>query len=261
MSGRKKVAAARTPAAAATTQTGDTKPPPLHPVYNDFLTTLLAVWDERRLAAIMATLREVLTRLSAHKQECTIDFAQGARWPVPHNCGTTVLGAVDAADHFATELRTIHAQQCRDAGDRARGTYTRMPLSLAWAQMVADSARAFFMVLFFYDGRVRRLVMTPHRCHRSVWNTLPPRRERLRFFFDNGARAECDAYVQEMCGPPTGTVAGANDRCAAASARFVHNMRTWWVTMSRSSLIAAPEDAPADETPPPPPPAPSSVVV
>lgn len=205
-----------------------------HPLFGDFFYTLFNMWDELALAGIMGALQLAVTRLPVNNQECYADFATHVRWPVPRSYGVTVLALSDAADSLAEQLRAVHAQLAKEATERTRGGLSKV--TPAWVAALKNAARALFMVSFFHDGRVRRLVMAPHRCHRQVWRTVPPRRERLRTFLDQGAMHACIAFADNMT-LTEGTAPGLA-HIDALNRSFVTQIAAWWVTLSPSSAYA-----------------------
>lgn len=225
-----------------------------HPLFGDFIVSLLIAWDEVKLAAIMATTRECLASLPVSKNECAADFAQYATWPVPRGREIAAMPVLDAADYFATELRAVHAQLCAEAEQRARGPPTRLPVSAAWVTLLKDAARAFFLAVFFFDGRIRRLVCAPHRVHDTVWQTVPPRPKRLRQFFDQGALDLAKHFVSDMAAVvdrahrETPLTRAEHETLFeygnALNATFVKHVRDWYVTLTRTSLWATPIVAP-----------------
>lgn len=208
-----------------------------HAHFGDLLSAVLWTWTPLRLANLMGALRVTLSALSVQKQECTIEYAQTARIVLPVKDGTEALTPLAALDYLETELRAIVVRQDEDALALSRGSKTRVPLSASWVRTMSETARAVFLVLFFKDGRVRRLVMTPHRIHNETWQTTPPDEKRFRNFLKQGADDLVLDYIRRTQTPAEPL---APPLLAEATWVFVRSMARWWTTSSRSTIWSPP---------------------
>jgi hypothetical protein len=199
--------------------------------FGDLITLVLYSWTPVRLAHLLGALRLAITTLSTQSQECDDAFVRsGARVLVPtRGHGVERMAPAAALECLHDALRAEHTRNELALKKLASGTRTA-PASDTWADTLSNAARALFLVLFFKDGRARRLVMAPHRGHEQVWRSQPPDEERVGRFMASGAHAAADAYQHA-----TGDASMPPNVALHTMHAFVHNLGCWWVTGSRSA--------------------------
>jgi hypothetical protein len=88
-----------------------------------------------------------------------------------------------------------------------------------------NAARAWFVVLYFYDIRIQLLVQVPHSAHR-IWRTVPPDEARMRAFRKK-AEGTVGNYILEM--NHLAEYDPSNVKTAHEQTRFfLAFIRQWW---------------------------------
>lgn len=213
------------------TRSGAKKSRP-HAHFGDMLTAVLCQWGPGRLGHLMGAMKVALEALPNVKQECDVMFALTARVIIPMRTGIQRVAPNRALDHFYKELKTL---QTRLDEDRLGSIKLRPSVSEEWQRRLSEGARALFLILFFRDGRVRRLVMGQHSGH-AVWRTSPPDEDRLRAFFEQGACGTVNTYIGVM------EREDLDDETAGGQTHdFVIFMLRWWVFGSPALAASVPE--------------------
>lgn len=192
--------------------TSKKKQPKTH--FNDWVTLVTTLATIPQLAVVAGALHVTLTRVSAAPHyACDTAFVNtpGAAFFMPGGGGTRLAPAA-ALEELATQL-----------GRWRPPTGTEADAELAeLTDWRVDAVRAYFLVLLFKDGRVRRLVMGEHDGHR-VMRTAPLARERLVRWYQQHVVGVIDAFVADLADP-----ALAPSKARRLTADFVHFMARWW---------------------------------
>lgn len=131
------------------------------PTWPDLLTAVLFAWqDTPRLCALTQILHACLVQLPGDDAACNTQFV--ASRPLVSVCESPprVLHPVAAVETLQRDWEALAS------------------LHLLPTPLLVDTTRATFLVLFLLDGRVRRLVLAPHKGH-QLMHTRPPERTRM----------------------------------------------------------------------------------
>jgi hypothetical protein len=102
---------------------------------------------------------------------------------------------------------------------------------------VTNAARAWFVVLYFYDARIQLLVQVPHPAHR-IWRTVPPDEIQMGLFREN-ARGTVGNYILDMnhlAEHDCGNIQAAHDQTRF----FLNFICQWWKPGIRPTFTPPP---------------------
>lgn len=178
----------------------------------DFITAVLTEWrDAVRLRALVDVLLAAVTALRGDDGAGDAHFALTCPLVTVQRQPAVALSVPAALEALASDLATPPERR-----------------SIARHERLVDAARAYFLLLFLQDFRVRRLVLAAHGSLHALWHTRAPERDRACRFLDNGVAV---AVAKDYASTTAFMAAETPDdhaRFGALTRDFVAYLGLWW---------------------------------